>query len=155
MIFDFKRSWVFASRVGQVEKRGDVEPRETPALTCPYHAWSFDLDGSLKGRPHYHGPDRHDQGNGASPFGYAVCLFEVRSAVWHDWVFVNLDGAAQDFDAYRQPLSAHFDGWDLSQFRYAHHEKFKLRCNWKLAVENFCDTYHVFKIELISRNNSS
>ena len=182
----FKRSWVFAGRLSQVPKRGDVEPievagrkvflargaddrvrvfynvcphrgarlviepqRETPVLTCPYHAWSYDLDGNLKGRPHYHGPDRHDRGgngNGRAGDRDAVCLFEVRSAVWHDWVFVNLDGAAQDFDDYMKPIRAHFDGWDFSQFRYAHYEQFEFRCNWKLAVENGADFYHNFKV---------
>ncbi len=115
------------------------------ALTCPYHAWSYGLDGGLKGRPHYHGPDQHDRGgNGAN--GDRVCLFAVRNAIWHDWVFVNLDGQAPSFEEYINPIESHFKRWDISQFRYAHHDAFEFQCNWKLAVENFCDTYHVFKI---------
>tara|TARA_Y100000588_G_scaffold325180_1_gene358786 strand:- start:29 stop:1267 length:1239 start_codon:yes stop_codon:yes gene_type:complete len=116
--------------------------RGAPALTCPYHAWSFTLDGELKGRPHYHGPEQHDRDGRDS----GVCLFQVRSAIWHDWVFVNLDGKACDFEDYMAPVNGYYKGWDLSAFCYAYHDSFEFRCNWKLAVENFCDTYHVFKV---------
>ena len=121
--------------------------RETSSLTCPYHAWSYELDGNLKGRPHYHGPDHHDRGSNSDQHSMnRVCLFEVRSAVWHDWVFVNLDGAAQSFDDYIAPIRSHLDGWDLSQFKFAYHDQFGFRCNWKLAAENFSDYYHNFKV---------
>ena len=121
--------------------------QETASLTCPYHAWSYELDGNLKGRPHFHGPERHDRtSNGGETSDDRVCLFEVRSAVWHDWVFVNLEGAAQAFEDYIAPIQSHLDGWDLSQFSYAYHDQFEFRCNWKLAVENFSDYYHNFKV---------
>ena len=122
-----------------------TEPLErATTLICPYHAWSYELNGMLKGRPHYHGPGQHDRvDNGGNN---RVCLFSVRSAVWHDWVFVNLDGQAMPFEEYIAPFAADFDRWDMAQFRYAHHDTFEFRCNWKLAVENYCDTYHVFKV---------
>ena len=118
----------------------------TSALTCPYHAWSYELDGRLKGRPHYHGPDQHDRGGNGAHRNEQVCLFSVRHAIWHDWVFVNLDARAPSFEEYIGPIESHFEGWDLSQYRYAHHDTFEFQCNWKLAVENFCDSYHIFKI---------
>ena len=119
----------------------------TPSLTCPYHAWAFGLDGDLKGRPHFHGPGQHDRGDADGENAMdRVCLFEVRSVLWHDWVFVNMDGAAQPFDDYIAPIGAHLDGWDFSQFSFAYHDRFEFRCNWKLAVENFSDYYHNFKL---------
>ena len=114
------------------------------ALTCPYHAWSYGLDGKLKGRPHYHGPEHHDRANGTN--ANDICLFKVRSHTWHDWVFVNLDGEACSFDEYMAPTVSRFEGFDLSQFRYGCYDRFEFRCNWKLAAENFSDTYHVFKV---------
>ena len=113
------------------------------ALTCPYHAWSFTLDGDLQGRPHFHGPDKHDRGGNGSA---GVCLFEVRSAIWNDWVFVNLDGKAPEFETYMGPVMARYQDWNLGSFQAAHYQPYTFDCNWKLAVENFFDNYHVFKV---------
>jgi len=110
-------------------------------LVCPYHAWAFKLDGSLMGRPHYHGPEQHDR----TPDSDAS-LFGVRTAIWHDWVFVNLDGKAQDFEKYMEPAFSRFQSWNLHDFECAHYQPFEFHCNWKLAIENFCDNYHVFKV---------
>ena len=58
-------------------------------IVCPYHAWCYDLAGRLVRRPHYGGFGAHEhhpqRGPGLEP---------VRSAVWNQVVFVNLDGAA-------------------------------------------------------------
>lgn len=117
--------------------------RGVRALTCPYHAWSFALDGELKGRPHFHGPEKHDFGaNGTSP----VCLFEARSARWNDLVFVNLDGKAPAFETYMRPLMEHYRDWNLDEFQVGHYKAYTFDCNWKLAVENFFDQYHVFNV---------
>lgn len=122
----------------------DEPMRAANALTCPYHAWSFDLDGNLKGRPHYDGPGRHDHGQEQG--NERVCLFEVRSHQWGDWIFVNLDGQAVAFETEMEAILRRFDGYPLHEFRCAHRQSFEFACNWKLAVENYNDVYHVFKI---------
>jgi choline monooxygenase len=114
-------------------------------LVCPYHAWSFTLEGSLKGRPHFHGPGAHEHSTGSGA-GSDACLYEVRTGVWNDLIFVNLDGRAQDFDDYVAPLAAHFRDWDLTSFHYGNYRAYEFNSNWKLALENFCDNYHVFKV---------
>ncbi|MDA0219914.1 MAG: aromatic ring-hydroxylating dioxygenase subunit alpha [Proteobacteria bacterium] len=110
-------------------------------LTCPYHAWTYTLDGRLKARPHFHRPDCHDQAGDDN-----VTLFPVRCVTWHDWIFVNLDGKAEPFEDFIAPVSAWFDGFDLSAVRCASHRAWEFDCNWKLAVENYCDFYHVFLV---------
>ena len=119
-----------------------TEAREAArTLVCPYHAWSFALDGKLNGRPHFHGPEKHDRDGAAD-----ACLMEVRSAAWNDWVFVNLDRKAPEFEDYMGPAFSRFQSWNFHGFRKAHYQPFEFHCNWKLAIENFCDNYHVFKV---------
>ena len=122
-----------------------IEPlKGAQVLTCPYHAWSYDLGGDLNGRPHYHGPDKHDRAdNGATG---QVCLFEARSARWHDWIFVNLDAQAPPFEHYLGPAMTRYEAWNFAAFRKGAYAAFDFGSNWKLAVENFCDNYHVFKV---------
>ena len=110
-------------------------------VTCPYHAWTYSLEGDLKARPHFHRPDCHDQAGDAN-----VALFPVRCVTWHDWVFVDLGGKAEPFEDFIAPVEAWFDGFDLSAARCASHRAWEFDCNWKLAVENYCDFYHVFMV---------
>ena len=115
----------------------------TTVLTCPYHAWSFALNGELQGRPHFYGPGKHDRNaTGTS----SVCLFEARSARWNDLVFVNMDGQAPAFETYMSPLMTRYQDWDLGAFHVGHYKAYTFDCNWKLAVENFFDQYHVFNV---------
>lgn len=110
-------------------------------MSCPYHAWTYALDGKLKSRPHFHKPDCHDtQGDDN------VSLFEVRTETWHDWIFVNLDGGAESFEGHIAPVEAWFSGIRLGELTCAHHETWEFDCNWKLAFENYCDFYHVFLV---------
>jgi choline monooxygenase len=119
------------------------DQKKAAVLTCPYHGWSFGLEGALRARPHYHGPLEHDkQGSKAE----RDCLFEVRSAIWHDWLFVNIDGQAPAFEDYMAPAIKEFERWNLGGFRRGHYQPFEFHANWKLVVENFCDNYHVFMV---------
>jgi len=121
-----------------------IEDQERAAtLTCPYHSWTFGLEGDLRARPHYHAPLEHDK---AGSKAQRDCLVEVRSAVWHDWVFVNIDGKAAAFDDYMAPATRAYEDWNLGAHRLAHYQPFDFHANWKLVVENFCDTYHVFMV---------
>ncbi|MBN36542.1 MAG: hypothetical protein CMM46_17540 [Rhodospirillaceae bacterium] len=110
-------------------------------MTCPYHAWTYAMDGKLKARPHFHKPDCHDNRGDDN-----VSLFPVRCEVWHDWIFINLDGKAEPFDEHIAPVAAWFDGYPLEPMRCAEHRVYTFECNWKLAVENYCDFYHVFMV---------
>ena len=105
-------------------------------FTCPYHAWTYALDGRLVRAPHFDGPGRHS----AEPVDG---LARVRSAVWHRLVFVNLSGDAQDFADYIAPLERRWARYDLRTLRRAESRACDLEANWKLAVENFIDYYHL------------
>ena len=73
----------------------------TGLLTCPYHAWTYRLDGRLFRAPQF---DR-EQGNAPDEdTAAALGLIELRSALWRDIVFVNVDGEALPFEQFIAPL---------------------------------------------------
>ena len=110
-------------------------------IVCPNHSWSYSLSGELLARPHFFGGDKHD-------INSVQCresnLIEIRCETWNDWVFVNLDGNAADFSAHIEPLVNKLDGYDLSALNFGTELEFDIHANWKLAIENFIEPYHVF-----------
>jgi choline monooxygenase len=124
------------------------EEIEVPgSLRCPYHSWTYDLNGNLKGTPHIGGAGVHAvEGFSCENHG----LKAVRSAVWMGIIFVNLSGDAEDFDSYIAPLMQRwqtFVGCDgLDDLRVAvdgSKMELEIKANWKLAVENYCESYHL------------
>lgn len=116
-------------------------------VRCPYHSWTYDLNGKLKGTPHIGGYGKHK----AEGF---VCekhgLREVRSHVWSGMVFINLSGDAVSFDEYIEPLVQRWgdfcdkEGWgNLTTATTGSQLQLEVQCNWKLAVENYCEAYHL------------
>ena len=114
------------------------------SLVCPYHAWTYALDGQLKSRPHFGGPGVHDTTGGDS--GGTISLAEVRSRTWFDWVFVDLSGLAPDFDQHLQPVLRRLSDFPLDQFDYYDSLRCEFAANWKLVAENYFDVYHVFRV---------
>jgi phenylpropionate dioxygenase-like ring-hydroxylating dioxygenase large terminal subunit len=119
---------------------------ETPgklsrAIRCPYHSWCYELDGRLRTTPHVGGPgtNRHDAVDRAS-----LGLIEVRSHVWMGVVWVNLDGRAAPFEEHADGLRARWAEFDR-ELHFAPGGAFDLdvATNWKLAVENYCESYHL------------
>ena len=110
-------------------------------FVCPNHAWRYGLDGRLLTRPHFFGGEKHDLNPDAPD---ETGLVEIRSAVWHDWIFVNLSGRAPDFAAHTALLSDRLGGYDFSVLGFADQLEFEVNANWKLVMENFIEPYHVF-----------
>ena len=110
-------------------------------IRCPYHSWSYDLEGKLKAAPHIGGTNQHQ------PKGFNFLdhgLKPIRIYIWHDWIFINLNGKAKKFDNYAKPLIKKFDDIDLKKLKYAATLDFgKINTNWKFLIENFIEPYHV------------
>ena len=112
------------------------------AIRCPYHSWTYGLDGRLRAAPYFGGREPR-----AAPPGFDRSqhgLVPVRSAVWHDWIFLNLDGSAPPFEEFTAPLRSRLDGFDLSRMQHlATIDLGEVGANWKLLMENFIEPYHV------------
>ena len=109
------------------------------SLVCPYHAWNYALDGSFLSAPHYAGLGRHVGPENRPVDG----LLRVRAEQWLDMVFVNLSGDAPTLTQYLAPLLKRWSDFDLSLLRLGERCHYDVECNWKLAVENFIDIYHL------------
>ena len=110
-------------------------------FVCPNHSWSYDLKGKLRARPHFHGGEKHDVNRADC---HRADLVEVRCDSWFDWVFVNISGDAEPLDEYFSPISDKLGGYDFSALHFSSMLEFDIRANWKLAIENFIEPYHVF-----------
>lgn len=112
-------------------------------IRCPYHAWSFTLDGDLNATPGIGGPGLNTcPGFDKAKHG----LKPVRSAVWMDMVFVNLSGDAAPFESFIAPLTERWRDYDFSRLTHGgNHSSWslELQANWKFGVENHCDGYHL------------
>lgn len=101
---------------------------------CPYHHWSFELDGRLKACPEMQlaeGFRRDDVG-----------LKSFRSEVWNGFLFVNLSGDAGPLAAQYQPLADDIAGWETGRMKLVLHREWDCPFNWKVLVENFMEPYH-------------
>jgi len=112
-------------------------------IRCPYHSWSYALDGRLVATPHVGGPgmnmheaiDRNCLG-----------LVEIRSHLWRDVIFVNVSGNALDFGDYASDAIGRWTEFENKPLTPGGPESgfvFDVACNWKLAVENYCESYHL------------
>ncbi|MGR3320967.1 MAG: aromatic ring-hydroxylating oxygenase subunit alpha [Pseudooceanicola sp.] len=119
------------------------EPRRIEGvIRCPYHSWCYATDGRLVATPHVGGP-----GQNAHPDvdKTRLGLVEVPSHVWRGVVWVNVKGNAPAFDVAHAELIARWSDFDAPLHHGGADSRFTLdvACNWKLAVENYCESYHL------------
>ncbi|SLK02769.1 aromatic ring-hydroxylating oxygenase subunit alpha [Novosphingobium mathurense] len=103
-------------------------------ITCPFHNWQWNLDGSLKAIPcdfEFPQVDRERAG-----------LAEVQVASWNGMIFINFDSEAAPLVDYLEVLPEHFKNWDLTGWYVATHVRKHLPGNWKLSMEAFMEAYH-------------
>jgi Rieske 2Fe-2S family protein len=101
-------------------------------LVCPYHAWSYNLDGSIRGARHM-GPEFDKTQYGLKPIAIEVIA---------GLVFLTLSDTPLDMTVARDIISRAYGayGWDTA--KVAHRQTYRVTANWKLAVENYLECYH-------------
>ena len=121
-----------------IKERGPIRG----AIRCPYHSWCYDLDGALKATPHVGGPGHNShEGIHRQDLG----LVEVPSHVWRDVIFVNISGEAPPFETAHRAAIERWREFDRPLLHSGADSGFSLdvATNWKLAVENYCESYHL------------
>lgn len=113
------------------------------AIRCPYHSWCYSQEGRLVTTPHVGGPGQniHDAIR-RDELGLTV----IRSHVWRDVIFVNISGQATEFNKYAAGAMARWHEFESQPLFHGGADcsfSFDVACNWKLAVENYCESYHL------------
>lgn len=111
-------------------------------LQCPYHAWAWDLDGTLRAAPYFDG-SKSGLATGLLDRG-SLGLVQVRCAAWHHWIFVNLDGNAPPIEEHMQPLVEFMNHADLGATRVAERVDWEFNANWKLMNDNWENYHHMW-----------
>jgi choline monooxygenase len=107
----------------------------TPAFSCPYHGWSYDLSGKLTGAPYM---------KDTAGFDLDGCRMKpLRLGEWAGNIFVSFNDDPQPFDEFIADFAFEFDCLQMQDCKFGNRIAFDLDCNWKLTVENLMDYYHL------------
>ena len=116
-------------------------------LRCPYHSWTYNFDGKLVATPHLGGMDKHESDDFNKE---SSSLKEVRASVWLDMIIVNISKNEVSFEEYIKPLHNRWSKfWSEEDQGLIHHADdygyflLEAKCNWKFAIENYCESYHL------------
>jgi nitrite reductase/ring-hydroxylating ferredoxin subunit len=113
-----------------LEGRGNVR-----SIVCPYHAWTYNLDGSLRGAP--------AMGLNEGFCKEEVKLPSVRVENWLGWIMVTLNPDAPDPAEALRDVENLVGYLDMGSYRETFREEFRWATNWKVLAENFMESYHL------------
>jgi glycine betaine catabolism A len=108
--------------------------RLSETIQCPYHAWTYALDGRLIGAP------SSDTIEGFSKADYPLHRVAIES--WEGFLFINLAQNPEPFAEAYAPLIGRFSRYNLSQLKVARQIVYDVRANWKLIHQNYSECYH-------------
>jgi Rieske 2Fe-2S family protein len=110
------------------------EGRHRPIVVCPYHSWSYRLDGTLRGAPGFESLE------GFVPADHG--LVELPTAEWHGLLFVDASGTAGPFDDHVLGLEGLVAPYEPERLRTARRHHYVVQSNWKILSENYQECYH-------------
>jgi Rieske 2Fe-2S family protein len=103
-------------------------------IQCPYHAWTYALDGQLVGAPSADTIEDFDKAEWP--------LHPVAVATWEGFIFINLAAAPEPFAEAFAPLLGRFSRFNLPALAAYRRIDYDLACNWKFVVQNYSECYH-------------
>ena len=112
------------------------------AIRCPYHSWCYSTQGKLVATPHVGGPGHNTHEDMDRD---TLGLIEVRSHIWRDVVWINLSGTAPAFEDAMADVIDRWSDFEQPMYHGGADSQFVLsvNTNWKLAIENYCESYHL------------
>ncbi|MEE6138811.1 aromatic ring-hydroxylating dioxygenase subunit alpha [Mycobacterium sp. 050128] len=110
------------------------ESTKKRSIICPYHSWSFRLDGALRNAPGF----RDAADFNPDEFG----LTELRLVDWHGWLFVDPSGHDTDFSGNVAGLEDVIGPYRPEELIIVARHSYELAANWKVIVENYQECYH-------------
>ncbi len=112
----------------------EAEGKLAGRIQCPYHAWTYNLDGSLASAPHM------EKVQGFSERDYP--LGAVATAVWDGHVFINLAAQPVPFAEHLAGLDEKFRPWRMEELQVVERKVYHLEANWKLIIQNYSECLH-------------
>jgi Rieske 2Fe-2S family protein len=103
-------------------------------IQCPYHAWTYGVDGRLIGAPQMEDVPGFDKAD--------YSLHSVNLALWEGFIFVNLAKSSAPPEKWFASLAGKFSRWNLPFLRSARRIDYDVRANWKLIFQNYSECYH-------------
>ena len=104
-------------------------------IVCPYHAWTYNLDGKLRGAPAMSQNDAFCKDHYRLP--------QVRCEEWLGWVFVCLDSDAETVSVQLAEVADMIAAYDMTNYSESFYEEHVWNTNWKVLAENFMESYHL------------
>jgi len=107
----------------------------TKVIVCPYHAWTYNHDGSLRGAPHMEKTEVFNR--------QEFCLPEIRTEVWNGWIYVTLNSKARPVAELLAPMHDLVARYRMDKYVPCASQEHVWHTNWKLLTENFMEGYHL------------
>ena len=108
--------------------------RFSGSIQCPYHAWTYSIDGQLIGAPHMNEVAGFDK--------RAFPLHDVAVHEWEGFVFVNLARDPEPFEVSFAPVLERFTRFNIASLRSARRIEYDVKANWKLLFQNYSECLH-------------
>lgn len=116
------------------------------SIVCPFHRWTYALDGSLAGAPQMQETEDFDRS--------ALCLEQFRVQEYHGFMFVCLSPATQDLSEWFEGFDELHQPWPLASLVTGRRREFDVSCNWKLFLDVFNEYYHLPSVHPNSINDT-
>lgn len=103
-------------------------------IQCPYHAWTYRLDGTLASAPHM------DKVGGFREADYP--LNSVATEIWDGHIFINLSTYPAPLSEHLAGLGGKFTRWGMAELKMVERRVYQLKANWKLVIQNYSECLH-------------